>query len=498
MREFILRHKVGAATIVAVLVVATVTIYSVPLNPPLGDCFGSLLSQDPLICYVLEQADRQDIIDVETVYDADGVLYFSLKQDEELSSNVYEFFEAKAVEFYDRWPDDVPVLSFYDKCVEHLKPTYRECYLELGALPKSKVYDDIWFHTGGETARRLLPGWATWRQVWPAVAGGASGSSETPTTFDVSDVDMTNLPPGADAAGSVLASRGREWRAYLQVKNPPEDPAELEALKEFLAPPCNQSAVCTRIYDARTDHTTVIATAPSVNPGTPVTFHGPLANATTTIAIRSSDLKAYHADLSSLLPTSASSVSMSSSVNEKQTQAIEVVIIPVKYGPGELARWVEILDRFSTSRGNTIGITGARVDTNRSGGWIDPVWPLDNLGPAKKDLAGEIPSTIRETILVWSFDPQRVAPALPVLLPLLGIPVDAVGVVATEWRGGHTYTIPETLPDRDTAPSPPVRFASAVGVPMPLLLLARNVGAVLVAGGIVALVLRLRRRRAPG
>ena len=462
MRDFVMRYKVGAATIVAALVVATVTIYSVPLNPPLGDCFGSLLSQDPLICYVLEQADRQSIIDVETVYDADGVLYFSLRQDDELSSNAYEFFEAKAVEFYDRWPDDVPVLSFYDKCVEHLKPTYRECYLELGALPKSKVYDDIRFHTGGETARRLLPGWATWRQVWPAVAGGASGSSETPTTFDVSDVDMTNLP--VDACPEVLygdvidvCSRdpdvalsivGRH-KGYFQIKDPPTDEAGLAALKEILVPCYNKAGPCTYM-------------------------------ATTTVT--------------SIVDGVETHTATRTEVYFEARGPGDLVIIPVKYSWEDLARWAEILDRFATSRGNTIGITGARIDTNRSGGWIDPVWPLDSLGPAKKDLAGEIPSTIRETILVWSFDPQRVAPALPTLLPLLGIPVDAVGVVATEWRGGHTYTYPETLSDRDTAPSPPVRFASAVGVPVPLLLLARNVGAVLVAGGIVALVLRLRRR----
>ena len=96
------------------------------------------------------------------------------------------------------------------------------------------------------------------------------------------------------------------------------------------------------------------------------------------------------------------------------------------------------------------------------------------------------------------FDAQRIADALPTLLPLLGIPGDAVGIVDTETRIGGTYSVLETLPDRDTAPSPPVRFASSLGVPMPLLLLARNVGAVLVVGGVAALVLRLRRRRAPG
>ena len=253
MRDFVMRHKVGTATIIVSVIVGLLTIYAVPLTPPLGDCFGGLLSQDPLICYVLEQADRQDIIDVETIYDADGVLYFSLEQDEELSSNVYKFFEAKSVEFYDRWPDDVPVLSFYDECVEHLKPTYRECYLELGILPKSKVYDDIWFHTSGETARRLLPGWATWRQVWPATAGGASGSSETPTTFDVSDVDKTNLPVDAcpevlhgdpvdvcsrdqDVALSIVGRRFGGGKMYVQVKDPPEDEAGTHRFRKAIDP----------------------------------------------------------------------------------------------------------------------------------------------------------------------------------------------------------------------------------------------------------------------
>ena len=36
----------------------------------------------------------------------------------------------------------------------------------------------------------------------------------------------------------------------------------------------------------------------------------------------------------------------------------------------------------------------------------------------------------RETIRVWTLDAQHVANALPTLLPQLGIPIDAVGVVA--------------------------------------------------------------------
>ena len=109
MREHLLRHKVGVATIVAAIVVGLLTIYAVPLNPPLGDCFGGVLSKDPLHCYALEQADRQGIIDVEAIYDAEGMLYFSLRQNDPVGSHVYEFLKTKSYEFYDRWPDDVPV-----------------------------------------------------------------------------------------------------------------------------------------------------------------------------------------------------------------------------------------------------------------------------------------------------------------------------------------------------------------------------------------------------
>ena len=471
MREFILRHKVGAATIIVASVVGALTVYAVPLNPPLGDCFGGALSQDPLHCYVLEQADRQSVIDLEKVYDTEGVLYFSLRQDGDVADNVYDFIRAKSSEFYDRWPDDVPVLSYYDGCLEHLKPTYRECYLEVGLnrmyLPKSMEHNDILFYTGDETARRLELGWASWRQVWPAVAGGASGSSETPTTFDVSDVDMTNLPVHVcpkklhggeicsrdqDVALSVTGRHGRDGTEYFQVKDPPTDEVGIAALKEILYPCYDKIGPCT--YTATTTDLQVV-----------------------------NGVETY--------------VAATTQVDFNRNRTVEIEIIPVKYGPVELARWAEILNRFATSRGNTIGIMLTVVASNQ---WGAPsaIWPTDNLGPARKGLIGYDPASMRETIAVTGFNATRIAEALPTLLPLLGIPSDAVGIVDTQPRLGSTYAILETLPDRDTAPSPPVRVASAVGVPVPLLLLALNVGAVLVAGGIVALVLRLRRRRALG
>ena len=492
MRDFIMRHKVGAATIVAALVVAAFSIYMVPLNPPLGDCFGGALSQDPLICYVLEQADRQGIITVETVYDAEGILYFSLWQNEPAGSHVYEFLKTKSYEFYDRWPDDVPVNPKYDWwCTpDRGFTTYRQCYLDMTSwrpsfmLPESMVYTNVLFHTGGESARRLVPGWASWRQVWPAIASGASGvsdSSTAPSTFDVSDVDMTNLPVVAcnkvlhgirldicsrdrDVAMSVVGRHAGGGGVYFQIKDPPEDKAELAALKEILFPCYDKIGSCT--YTA------------------------------TTTVTRMVDGIETHVERTSQIYMNTSKVS-------------KVEIIPVKYGAGDLVRWADILDRFATSTGNTIGITGARVQDNRdtyAGHTIFRMSPaaLGPYSPAVPEASDFVWSTVRETIVVWGFDAQRIADALATLLPLLGIPVDAVGVVVTDIREAIWRSFPGgAAGDTGNIPSrEPVVLEgfkeNLGGLRVPLLLLARNVGAVLVAGGIVALVLRLRRRRAPG
>ena len=490
MREHLLRHKVGVATIVAAIVVGLLTIYAVPLNPPLGDCFGGVLSKDPLHCYALEQADRQGIIDVEAIYDAEGMLYFSLRQNDPVGSHVYEFLKTKSYEFYDRWPDDVPVNPKYDWwCTPDRGLTYRQCYLDATSwrpsfmLPESMVYTNVLFRTGGESVRRLEPGWAAWRKVWPAMASGASGAADASTTsaaFNVSDVDMTNLPVVAcnkvlhgirldicsrdrDVASSVVARHAGGGGVYFQIKDPPEDKAELAALKEILFPCYDKIGSCT--YTA------------------------------TTTVTRMVDGIETHVERTSQIHLNTNKVS-------------KVEIIPVKYGAGELVRWAEILDRFATSTGNTIGITGARVQDNRDsyhGHTVFRMSPagLVSLSPAISGAYGLDWTTVRDTIVVWGFDAQRIADALPTLLPLLGIPVDAVGVVVTDiretiWRsfpgGPAEYTGNEL---RHDGPLLERLEGTVVSLRVPLLL-ARNVGVVLVVGGVVALGLRLRRRRAPG
>ena len=80
------------------------------------------------------------------------------------------------------------------------------------------------------------------------------------------------------------------------------------------------------------------------------------------------------------------------------------------------------------------------------------LWPLDNLRLAgTKENGNAIAGEIRDTIVVWSYNPQQTADALPVLLPQLGIPVDAVGIVAFATRGPFMAWLLDHLPEGASA-----------------------------------------------
>lgn len=476
-----MRHKVGTATIIVSVIVGLLTIYAVPLNPPLSDCFGGVFSQDPLHCYVLEQADGQGVIDIHAIYDVNGGLYVSITKGLDTFSDVFDYIIAKSTEFYDRWPDDLPDLSFYyDECLEryYSTPTLRDCYLVTNLdpiyLPKSMVYNDIWFFIGEDAARRTTPGWASWRQLWPATTSGASDASTTPATFDVSDVDMTtNLPVyhacpdrlyghrddicsrDRNVALSILdthSQNGTDRNKYIEYVDPPEDAAQVLALKKIIDP-CHGISwgVCewtaTFIRDAQGAPTYVDRT-----------------------------------------------VKQAASVTKPDYD--DIVLIPVKYNRGELMRWVEILNRFALSTGNTIGLYEATIDDNKEPKEFEVVFTSAGPGPARMTEDGRYDlSKVRTTILLAGFNAQRIADALPTLLPLLGIATDAVGVVGTMRTDANDHLVDFVNWEVELGgPSLTTRLASSLNVPLPLLLLARNVGAVLVVGGVVALVLRMRRR----
>ena len=229
---------VEAATTMAP--VATTTA-SVDDDSPVGDCFGGALSEDPLHCYVLEQAQAEGLIDILAMYDSNGPLYVSISQ-KGLSAELLRFAREKSYAFAEAWPELVPE----EKYRKFISPCYDfpECYLAMTGLyadhpeyllPYPSGYDGVLLLPGGDAGRREVPSWAGWRQLWPAVASGASGSGSASDSFDVSDVDMTNLPDGSSSTGFAGSHRGGGV-TYVQVKGLPTDEAELHALRQAVNP----------------------------------------------------------------------------------------------------------------------------------------------------------------------------------------------------------------------------------------------------------------------
>ena len=84
-----------------------------PAPPAADDCFGGALSQDPLHCYVLEQAHNESIIEVDGVYHGGKTLYIFLVGEEPLEddSEEYNYFRTKAQEEVGRNGGDQCVLD---------------------------------------------------------------------------------------------------------------------------------------------------------------------------------------------------------------------------------------------------------------------------------------------------------------------------------------------------------------------------------------------------
>ena len=339
-------------------------------DEPPDDCWGGTLSADRLHCHVIDQAHREGVIEVEGIYDDNnGALYIFFDYLRPANNWLYgelgDYFRQEGKEFAVQHPDLVSYdfdrhrcgtsSSFYDTIEECMMYyTFQDDFI----VPWSVPYDRIWLRAGGADARRQEGGWASWTQVWPAMAADASGASGR---FDVSEVDVTNFPelncveqeqmflnlnsclkweahPELDIAG---------WHGnityFVQVKAPLGQEANVDTARAELK----------RIYTYDDEH---------------------------------------------------------------------LITIPVEYELKELWQWAVILNRFAISSGNTIGITGTEIAPNFDTYEV-AVYPLADLQEA-----GGI-RDYRETIHVWALDAQRVADSLPTLLPQLGIPVDAVGVV---------------------------------------------------------------------
>ena len=350
---------------------------SVPAPP--GDCWTGALSADPLHCYALEETQRDGHIAVEGLYEAGRVLYIFFR-DFRLTgtrAELDDILKQNAREFTIQSPERV----FYDFTIHRCSSgDHQDTYLD---CMLSYTFDHGSFHPWSSDYDNiyLAPGGADARRSRP---GWASWRQVWPGTvsgasdsFDVTGVDLTNFP-------------------------------EVEC--EF--PHDSQGCAMSKLYPGfgiagwNGDLNSKLYIQVKATPG---------EEANVEAALRAEFIRQY---------------------GPGGDGGDNTVIVPVKYDYAELWRWQLVLNRFALSQGNTIGITGAVVAPNWNP-YEEAVFPLSGLVEATPDDYSEY----RQTVHVWAIDAQRVVNALPTLLPLLGIPVDAVGVV------GQYSTSPEPLVD---------------------------------------------------
>ena len=375
------------------------------------DCFGGALADNPLHCYVLAAAHSEGTIEVDAVYRAGRSLYFFLAQTRPVSDEVYRYIEQKAL----GWQSDGRV----HKC----RPWPRGC--DLGVLPNGKLgyilplltgHEDLRLLPGGAEARRSRPGWASYRQLWPVVAEGARGAASAATVtsgFDVSDVNTTTLSDlhcGVQS-NSVTYGHCLDWERHPGL------------------------GIAGWHTGGGTHYVQVKAST-----GQEDNF----------AAVKEELYREYRK-----IPDGA------------------IVIIPVKYDYQDLWRWTEVIRRFVTSSANTIGILRAKMGENYAsyyGGNEQVVYPLPELPEAGRilDKRERNPAELRTTIQVFTLELQRTVAALPELLPALGIPVDAVGVVYQldeTPRGRRAIPLAETsrAPQPVSQPPPPAGSQASAG-----------------------------------
>ena len=139
---------------------------------PVEDCFGRVLSADPLHCHVLEEAHNAGIIEVDAIYGVARGLFIYLTQDDSLGSDSLDYLRRTAQEEARRTGEHECVFDPYG-CGSGVLSTGKGY-----VLPESSVYQDIQLLPGGAEARRSYGGWQAFRELWPgapAVRGGGGG-----------------------------------------------------------------------------------------------------------------------------------------------------------------------------------------------------------------------------------------------------------------------------------------------------------------------------------
>ena len=374
--------RLPAVALLMVLVLASLPVLQANAQEPTPEptpegaasgCFGGALSRDPLHCYVFEEAQREGIIEIDAIYEGGDGLFIYLKQTEPLGEDLALYFIGKARAEVRRSGGDECVFRDFHCDVGILKRGYERWGF---ILPVSTVYEDIRVRVGGAESRRLELGWASYRKVWPASAddSAADNGSRSAEIFDISDVDTTTFPE-VDCRETPKASYscGR-WRASPGLGVAGAYGNGLFLWLHVKAAPGDEE----KLASAREAY----------------------ANAYNT----------NHPD--------------------------RLTIVPAKYDFGEMWRWQVLLDRFALSSGNTVGIVKAQITSNVAGGYFGDVsFPLESVRPAATPVeptSVEHFATYKPTLVVGTLELEQTVAALPRLLPQLGIPVDAVGLVLEE------------------------------------------------------------------
>ena len=420
------------------------------VSPPPGDCWGGVLSGDPLHCYVFEEAQKAGLMEIDSMYLSPGLapLYVYLKRSELPNAKLLDFLRDKTFEYMAQSGG----AAYLDRnCGSSTGKRWHGCIMlaldqphwvvnydiESLVLPKSLEYPFIAVRVGGAEARRSERGWASWEQLWPVQVGEASASGSA--GFDVSDVDLTNFPEidcranefyygpmysscwvwstGGDPGVAGMHFFESSATIYVQTTTPiPEDPVELEALKQRVYPGYEKEPLSWGYRNI---------------------IRGPRTS-------------------------------------------YEIEFIPVKYNFGQLWRWSVILNRFALSASNTIGIDFGFVSDN-----------ADDFSPSSRItmwLNGVEPSgsndytwnwdRVRNILGVWTLNPVATIAALPTLVPALGIPTDAVGVVK---RTDNRPIIPIALPGTAHPTQTPTQAPAVMRAPPPELDCADDSGAPLLS-----------------
>ena len=143
--------------------------------PPPGDCWGGVLSGDPLHCYVFEEAQKAGLMEIDAMYLSPGLapLYIYLKQSELASAELLKFLRDKTYEYVAQPADEaVKYIYGYGCSIGTGNSWYRCVYKALDypdwtidssmvglRLPKSLEYPAIVLRVGGGETRRSVPGW---------------------------------------------------------------------------------------------------------------------------------------------------------------------------------------------------------------------------------------------------------------------------------------------------------------------------------------------------